>query len=383
MDMTIINTDELKNEVAEQIGLPETRLGEVKKLAEQNANDVMTINPDNIDERRQAIKSIDDFAIEVLANSARKNALLQATIGHLSKSGEEGGAVSNSLADLHREIKGLDPSLLDFTRESFLDKIFNPVKRYFEKYAKADSVINDILLSLDKGKATLKNDNTTLDLEEDAMRDLAKKLNEELALGIAMDEMISERIERAQADGEDESKIRFATEEIQFPLRQRVMDLQQMAVVNQQGIIAMEVVKRNNKELMRGVDRAKTVTVTALRTAVMVASALYNQKIVLRKIELLNEATSNVIASTSRMLKDQGAAIQKQATQSTISPDALKQAFQDTLSALEDISTFKRQALPRMQETVKQFRQLAQTGEQEIARLTGTQEKNLLSGEDA
>ena len=142
-----------------------------------------------------------------------------------------------------------------------------------------------------------------------------------------------------------------------------------MVVVNHQGIVAMEVIKRNNRELIRGVDRARTVTVTALRTAVMVASALYNQKIVLKKIDALNETTSNIIANTGRMLKDQGAEVQKQATSATVDPESLKQAFQDAISALEDISTFKQEALPKMHETVEQFRELAETGEKEIARL--------------
>ena len=201
------------------------------------------------------------------------------------------------------------------------------------------------------------------------MRKLTKKLNMELALGSAMDESIAGQIEQAKIRGEDEEKIKFVTEEILFPLRQRIMDMQHMVIVNHQGIVAMEVIKRNNKELIRGVDRAKTVTVTALRTAVMVASALCNQKIVLRKIELLNETTSNIISSTSRMLKEQGTAIQKQATEATVSPEVLKQALHDALAAIEDISTFKQQALPKMQETITKFRELAETGEREIARL--------------
>ena len=80
-----------------------------------------------------------------------------------------------------------------------------------------------------------------------------------------MDEQISAQIEQAKLDGIEEEKLKFVTEEILFPLRQRIMDMQQMVVVNHQGIVAMEVVKRNNKELIRGVDRARTVTVTALR----------------------------------------------------------------------------------------------------------------------
>ena len=56
---------------------------------------------------------------------------------------------------------------------------------------------------------------------------------------------------------EDPENVKFVTEEVLFPLRQRIMDMQQMIVVNQQGVMATEVVIRNNKELMRGVERAR------------------------------------------------------------------------------------------------------------------------------
>jgi uncharacterized protein YaaN involved in tellurite resistance len=147
------------------------------------------------------------------------------------------------------------------------------------------------------------------------------------------------------------------------------MDMQQMMVVNQQGIMALEVVMRNNKELIRGVDRARNVTVSALRIAVTVASALYNQQIVLKKIEMLNKTTDALISGTSRMLKEQGAAIHKQSLESSISVDTLKQAFTDVLSAFESISTYKQEALPKMRDTITQFRELADTGEAHIQRL--------------
>jgi uncharacterized protein YaaN involved in tellurite resistance len=184
-----------------------------------------------------------------------------------------------------------------------------------------------------------------------------------------MDESIESQIEAAKLRNEDPDKIRFITEEVLFPLRQRVMDLQQMLVVNQQGIMAIEVVIRNNKELIRGVDRAKNVTISALKISVTVASALYNQKIVLKKIELLNQTTNDLIASTSRMLKEQGAEIHKQSLESSISVDTLKQAFADVLSALDSISTYKQEALPKMRETINQFRELADDGEKQIQRL--------------
>jgi uncharacterized protein YaaN involved in tellurite resistance len=230
-------------------------------------------------------------------------------------------------------------------------------------------VITDIIASLDKGKTILTNDNVTLELEEGTMRDLTKKISQEIQLGTMMDEELSARISKAKADGMDPERIKFIEEEILFPLRQKVMDMQQMIVVNHQGVIAMELVRRNNKELIRGVDRARTVTIAALRTAVMVASALYNQRIVLKKIQKLNETTNNLIAGTSRMLKEQGAEIQTQSMQTGVSVETLKASFADLTEAIEAISTYKQQALPIMKQTIDTFREMAAQGEVQIQKL--------------
>ena len=141
----------------------------------------------------------------------------------------------------------------------------------------------------------------------------------DIELGKQMDASIEQQIRQAEIEGVDQYKIDFVREEVLFPLRQRIMDMQQMIVVNEQGIISLNVVRRNNKELIRGVTRAKNVTVTALRNGVMVASALYNQKIVIDKIKTLNETTEQVIESTSRMLREQGNEIQKQSMETMIS----------------------------------------------------------------
>ncbi len=367
--MEVSDMNALKKEITEQVKpLPEEETG-LREQAMTNANEIMNINLDSLEVKKNIIKSIDDFGMESLQRSSHKNSLLKVPVGNLSKTGDDGGTVSNSLMDLHREIKDLDPSILDFTKKGFFGKFFNPIRNYFEKYKKADAVINDIILSLEKGKATLKNDNTTLEIEEQALKDITKKMTKEIELGHMMDEYIEAQIETAKAGNEDPDKIKFISEEILFPLRQRVMDMQQMIVVNHQGIMAIEVIRRNNKELIRGVDRAKNVTISALRIAVIVASALYNQKIVLSKIEALNETTNEIIGNTSKMLREQGAEIQKQSMEANISVETLKTSFEDVLYALDAISTYKQQALPKMKEMVSQFRELADRGEKQIEKL--------------
>jgi len=295
--------------------------------------------------------------------------MLQMTVGSLSRDGDEGGVVAKGLMELHRELEDLDPSLIDFTKTGILGLVFNPVRAYFARYQKAESAIVEIIASLDKGKKSLKNDNTTLEIEQQALRDLTRKLMKEVQLGVLMNESIEKQIDAARSRNEEPEKIKFVAEEILFPLRQRIMDMQQMIVVNQQGVMATEVVIRNNKELIRGVDRAKTVTISALRIGVMVAGALYNQKIVLKKIQMLNETTNSIISGTSHMLKVQGAEIQRQSMEATVSVETLKNAFADVMEALDSISSYKQEALPRMRDTVNQFRELAAKGEEQIQQL--------------
>ncbi|MNO21620.1 Toxic anion resistance protein (TelA) [compost metagenome] len=367
--MEIPSQETLKSVIEEQIQPEPAEVTQLKELAVSNVASILELDMDSLEKRRSVLQSIDSFGMNTMRSSSEKNALLQVSVGNLSKTGDEGGQVAKGLTELQMQLKDLDPSAVDFAKNGILGKFFNPLRTYFAKYQKADAVISDIILSLDKGKSILKNDNTTLEIEQQTLRELTKKLQKEIQLGMLMDQEIEHQIEAAKVRSESQDKIRFITEEVLFPLRQRVMDLQQMLVVNQQGIMAIEVVIRNNKELIRGVDRARNVTVSALKISVTVASALYNQKIVLKKIELLNQTTDNLISGTSRMLKEQGAAIQKQSMETAISPDTLKQAFSDVLSALDSISTYKQEALPRMRETINQFRELADNGEQQIRRL--------------
>ncbi len=367
--MEVVNAEALKAEVVKETEPVSEEVAALTQQAQSNVAEIMTLDLEALEKRQAVLKGIDTFGLDTMRGSTRKNALLQTAVVNFSKMGEDGGAVGKGLLDLQREIKDLDPSLIDFTKTGILGKLFNPVRAYFAKYQKSDKVISDIVNSLEKGKTTLKNDNTTLDIEQQALRELTKKLAKEIKIGSLMDESLDAQIVAAETQGEAPDKVKFIQEEILFPLRQRLMDMQQMIVVNQQGIIAIEVVKRNNKELIRGVERAQNVTISALKTAVIVASALYNQKIVLEKIQRLNETTNELISGTSKMLKEQGAEIHKQAMESSISVETLKTAFADVLTAMEAINTYKHEALPRMKETIQQFQVMAVEGEAQIQRL--------------
>lgn len=367
--MNLDRVDDVKKEVEEKLAPTEETKTEIKSQADENAQALFEIDLGSLEERRDIVSSIDTFGDDIITRSTQKNQILETRLVDLSKMGGESGAVVDGLSRLQMQMKDLDPSGLDFAKTGFFGKLLNPVRSYFAKFEKADNVIGDIIESLGRGKAVLKNDNTTLEIEQLALRDLTLKLNQQIELGNQMDEAITRAVEKARTENVDDERIRFVEEEVLFPLRQKIMDLQQMQAVNMQGIVAMEVVRRNNKELIRAVERAENVTVSALRIAVTVAGALYNQKIVLEKVNAVNEETNKLISATSKMLKQQGAEIQKGAMEANISVDTLKEAFANTFEALDAISDYKSKALPQMKVTIQQFKELATEGEKRIVQI--------------
>ena len=359
----------IKKEVLDHDKPVPKEVTQLRDLAESNVAQIMTLDLDEFSKKRDILQSIESLGAGTMKHSAAENYLLQKTVGKLSKDGDDGSLVAKGLVDLQREFRRLDPSLIDFPRTGILGKLIDQIMDYCAKYQRAESAITNITVSLDRGRKTLETDNTTLEIEQQTMCILIKKLKNEIQLATLMDEEIEKQIEAARARNEDQKKIVFVTEEVLFPLRQRLMDIQTMIAVNHQGVMTTEVVIRNNKELIRGVERAKNITIPAFRYSVMIASALSNQKNVLEKILGLKDITERIIIGNSKMLKEQGPEIQKLAMQANISVEAIETAFANVTEALDSISNFRRDALSNMLDTINKYKELTAKGEEQIQKL--------------
>ena len=304
--------------------------------------------------------------------ASQRSQMLKQPIMALGHSADDGGPVAKGLVDLRMQVEGLDPAKFDLepgwvSRSlGFIPGIGNPIKRYFMRFESAQTVIDAIIASLKKGREQLGRDNVTLAEDQKAMRALTHKLARQVSLAELLDRKLEAK--RAELAG-DEAKRKFLEEQLLFPLRQRIMDLQQQLAVNQQGVLAVNLIIANNKELMRGVDRSLDVTVNALQVAVTVALALANQKIVLDKVEAINKTTSDILAGTAQRLKQQGADIQRRASSAMLDINALKSAFADITTALDEIARYRREALPQMAASIVEFDKLSAKGEEAIRKL--------------
>lgn len=267
---------------------------------------------------------------------------------------DKGADIGKGLVDLRRQIEELDPSRQGdlFSPRKLLGFIpmGNKLADYFDKYQSSQSHLNAIIEALKRGKDELLRDNAAIEQEKANLWGLMEKLEKYVHIGKKLDAELDNKARMMEAS--DPEKARVVREEMLFYTRQKVTDLLTQMSVNIQGYLALDMIRKNNLELMKGVDRATSTTVSALRTAVIVAQALANQKLVLDQVSALNTTTGNLIASTSEMLRDQSAVIHQQAASSTIDIAKLQVAFQNIYQTMDTIADFKSKALESMQTTV-------------------------------
>jgi uncharacterized protein YaaN involved in tellurite resistance len=360
----------------QSIAIPEVPDPQVDQKATAFVQAVLKINPEEpsvLDARQQNIAAVETLGSKSQKEAAHRSAMLKEPIRKLAARGEDGGDVANALVNLKIKVEELDPGQYDFKAGwfsrtlGFLPGIGTPLKRFFSRYESAQTVIDAIMRALEEGKKVLQRDNVTLVQDQKSMRELTHRLQKTIEMGMLIDHKFTYVLER-EVSAEDPRR-RFIEDEIMFPLRQRIQDLQQQLAVNQQGVLAIEIIVRNNKELVKGVDRGINVTVNALNVAVTVALALANQKIVLDKIDAVNKTTNRLIAQTASQLRTQGADIHKQASRTQLDMETLKKSFVDINAALDDISTFRKKALPQMANSILEMDALTKETEVAIQRM--------------
>ncbi len=296
------------------------------------------------------VRSMGDADIRNAAESS--NRLLKSPVRAITEGGlASGSKVGSTLVELRRTIEDLDPSEAQGARKflgilPFGDKITD----YFRKYQSAQSHLDAILHALRDGQDELLKDNSALNLEKRELWDAMGRLNQYVYIAERLDATLSARI--ADLEATDLQRAKSLREDVLFYVRQKHQDLLTQLAVSIQNYLAIDVVIKNNLELVKGVDRASTTTVSALRTAVIVAQALGNQKLVLDQISALNTTTSDMIEKTSRMLKDNSVRIQEQAASATIGLPQLQAAFANIYATMDAIDTFKVQALDNMAATI-------------------------------
>jgi uncharacterized protein YaaN involved in tellurite resistance len=346
---------------------------EVKSKLEQKVDsfiDDLIAQDENSPEFGKKVDQITNMGRKEIAEAAgQSNRFLDRPI----RSMDESSGIGSDLAELRRTVEDLDPGKRgNLTTKKKIFGIIpfgNKMRNYFDGYKSAQGHIASILDRLRSGKDELLMDNAAIDVERKNLWAAMGRLEQMIHVSKVMDQRLEDKA--AELDSSDPAKAKAIRESALFYVRQRTQDLLTQMAVTVQGYLALDLVKRNNVELVKGVDRASTTTVGALRTGVTVAQALTNQKLVLDQITALNTTTAGVIDSTSEMLKNQTGQIHEQAASATIPLETLQRAFQNVYDTMDNIDTFKLKALENMKATVNSLSGEIEKSKGYIARSEG------------
>jgi uncharacterized protein YaaN involved in tellurite resistance len=316
---------------------------------------------------------------EIAAAAAMSNRFLDRPVRAMDKD----SGVGNDLAELRRTVEELDPGrqgkLSSGRKLLGIIPLGNKLKNYFDSYTSAQGHISAILARLASGKDELLMDNAAIDVERQNLWKAMGDLEQMIHISRTLDQRLENKA--AELDATDPAKARAIRESALFYVRQRSQDLLTQMAVTVQGYLALDLVKKNNVELVKGVDRASTTTVGALRTAVTVAQAMTNQRLVLQQITALNTTTAGIIDSTGKLLREQTGQVHEQAAASTIPLETLQRAFQNIYDTMDNIDSFKLKALDSMKQTVDTLTGEVEKSRGYIARAEGAAQSRL--GQDA
>jgi uncharacterized protein YaaN involved in tellurite resistance len=331
---------------------------EIGQQAKSFVKDLSRFNP-NSPEFAQKLTDIQTLAqSEIVKSGVGTSRLLERKSSSLSGAKKSGGdatvKVAGTLSTLRSTVEDLTPNAADLTG---VKKILgfipggNKIRKYFQKYETAQVQLDNIVKSLLAGQDELMKDNASLQQEKKELWDNMGVLNEYSVLAQKLDEEVTNEVARLKQAGNIEASQTMESDML-FAIRQRRQDLMTQLAVSVQGYMAMELVRKNNVELIKGVDRARTTTIYALKTAIVVAQALDTQKLVLDQIDAVNEATNKTIEQTSIMLRQQTGRVHEQAVNSGVAVATLEKAFDNIFATMDEIDVFKQKANDSMAQTI-------------------------------
>ena len=313
---------------------------------------------EDVQAKQEYVREVENLGASVQRQLVHKSKLLREPMQTLMTDLQDGGSIAKDMVELQHQINQIDPNRFNFKMSGFrrllskLPGVGTVIANWLVRFETVQAVINDIVESLAVGRKRLQRDNITLDNDKTEMYSLSLELGRYVEYGRVLDTQLTKRLETEVVD---EKHKEFLNKDVLFPLRQRVIDLQQQQAVNQHGIVTSEAIIQNNKELIRGVDRALNVTVVAFQTASTLSIALEHQKRVLKGVQAINDTTNDLLLQTSRKLKEQGVEIQKQSVSASIDTKVLKEAFDNVDSALKEVNSFRVKALPQLSQSIEEM----------------------------
>lgn len=283
---------------------------------------------------------------------------------NIPSSSEDIQLVMNNYYDGSPEDKNIREALTNIA--SCMEEIKN---KKHSKYLKKIPIIGNYLVEKEKEmrkEMLVSKKDIVKELSYGLEKNRLKLIDDNIILGKLIekvDNTISEKKEmikefEEQLEEYKNSENEEVNENIIYALNQVIMDTQQILLTEENSRVTIETLMMNNFQLSNNIKRVTEVTCQSLASSLLIESQLEQQKKLLNLTNTINKETSNLIASSSEKLKNQGVDIQEQSMNQLLDQEALEKAMANCLEALNQVRTFKENAIPKMETHIEKTRSL-------------------------
>ena len=295
---------------------------------------------------------------EIIATSEMSNRFLERPLRAMSGVLEGKAPIAKNLVELRRTLENLDPARYDLVRPSSRKRLGampqgDRLRSYFGRYAKAQGRIQAIIRSLAESRDELQADSAAIAQEARALWTEIETLRQYAYMARTLDERLAQRIDGVATS--DPARARTLRGDVLFPVRQRLRYILTQLAVATQGYAALRVVLHNNQEVVRAIQTATTTTTAALRTAVMVAQALTDERLVLDQLTAVNQVASGAVEGASVLLERRKADGQGGTGRTGADLAALQRAWDTAFATLDQFDSYKSTALETLRVTVREL----------------------------
>lgn len=284
----------------------------------------------------------------------------------------EGNKLMDALTDLDIKMKGLHPKSHDLNG-NWLQKLiatilpaFRPVRKYFMMLQNQQTVLDGMRTTVLEGIDEREKDGRILQNDKLELSKCAFSLEKAIRVGLLLDEKMEYNIERNITDA---AQKQFMQSEVLFTLRQTVRALQEQLAVTNQGITAMELLLRLNRETINSGKRTLNVAMHALSIAGVLATVMAGMREFNEKITAMKQTANDFIAYNGDLLQETATEVGEISRSTTLDIGVLEAAFDKIHTAYENEINLRVGALGTMKQEMNQLTAMNSKSKEQIERM--------------
>ncbi|HHU91300.1 MAG TPA: toxic anion resistance protein [Clostridiaceae bacterium] len=260
---------------------------------------------------------------------------------------KDSGEVGVVLTDLLTKVQDVDIDSIDPNQKGFsLSKLFGGIKRetqkFISRYDKISVQIEKIIDQLDRAKLQLIRDITTLDTMYEKNLDYLKQLDIYIMAGSLKlkdlnDKVMPELKEKAQRTGDamDAQRVKDMAELISR-FEKKIHDLKLSRMIAIQSAPQIRLIQNNDQTLVEKIQSSIMNTIPLWKNQIAIAITMLRQQSALRLQRDVTNATNNLLARNSEMLKTSSIDIARENERGIVDIETLKKVNEDLIITLEE-----------------------------------------------